>query len=149
MTRARPNILIIMVDQLTGTLFPDGPAPFLHAPHLKALAARSACFINSYTPSPLCAPSRASFMSGLLPSRTRVYDNAAEFAASIPTFAHHLRRSGGSEELAASAGRGTGGTARLGGLIERDFALHVAGADGLHLGGVFAAHRRQGHAAGD
>ena len=30
-------------------------------------------------------------MSGLLPSRTRVYDNAAEFAAGIPTFAHHLR----------------------------------------------------------
>jgi len=33
-------------------------------------------------------------MSGLLPSRTRVYDNAAEFAAEIPTFAHHLRRLG-------------------------------------------------------
>jgi choline-sulfatase len=29
-----------------------------------------------------------------MPSRTRVYDNAAEFAAAIPTFAHHLRRSG-------------------------------------------------------
>ena len=27
MTAARPNILILMVDQLTGTLFPDGPAP--------------------------------------------------------------------------------------------------------------------------
>ena len=37
---ASPNILIIMVDQLTGTLFPDGPADFLHAPHLKALAGR-------------------------------------------------------------------------------------------------------------
>ena len=33
-------------------------------------------------------------MSGLLPSRTGVYDNAAEFAADIPTFAHHLRRAG-------------------------------------------------------
>ena len=40
----RPNILIVMVDQLNGTLFPDGPADFLHAPHLKALAARSARF---------------------------------------------------------------------------------------------------------
>ena len=37
----RPNILIIMVDQLNGTLFPNGPADFLHAPHLKALAAFS------------------------------------------------------------------------------------------------------------
>ena len=91
---ARPNILILMVDQLNGTFFPDGPADFLHAPNLKALAARSARFQNSYTASPLCAPARASFMSGQLPSRTRVYDNAAEFASDIPTFAHHLRRAG-------------------------------------------------------
>jgi choline-sulfatase len=90
----RPNILIVMVDQLNGTLFPDGPADWLHAPNLKRLAARSLRFANSYTASPLCAPARASFMSGQLPSRTGVYDNAAEFASSIPTYAHHLRRAG-------------------------------------------------------
>ena len=33
-------------------------------------------------------------MSGQLPSRTRVYDNAAEFASDIPTYAHHLRAAG-------------------------------------------------------
>ncbi len=90
----KPNILIIMVDQLTGTLFEDGPADFLHAPNLKALAQRSVRFARCYTASPLCAPARASFMSGQMPSRTRVYDNAAEFASSIPTFAHHLRGAG-------------------------------------------------------
>ncbi|UJW73210.1 choline-sulfatase [Rhizobium sp. SL42] len=94
MVQSRPNILILMVDQFNGTLFPDGPAEFLHAPHLKALAKRSVRFANSYTASPLCAPARASFMSGQLPSRTRVYDNAAEFASDIPTFAHHLRAAG-------------------------------------------------------
>ncbi|MDX8443739.1 choline-sulfatase [Mesorhizobium australafricanum] len=94
MTTRRPNFLIVMVDQLNGTFFPDGPADFLHAPHLKALAARSARFANTYTASPLCAPGRASFMSGQLPSRTGVYDNAAEFVSSIPTFAHHLRAAG-------------------------------------------------------
>ena len=90
----RPNILILMVDQLNGTLFPDGPADWLHAPNLKKLAERSARFANCYTASPLCAPARASFMSGQLPSSTRVYDNAAEFASDIPTYAHHLRRAG-------------------------------------------------------
>lgn len=90
----KPNILIFMVDQLNGTLFPDGPADWLHAPNLKALAKRSTRFANCYTASPLCAPGRASFMSGLLPSHTRVYDNAAEFASDIPTYAHHLRRAG-------------------------------------------------------
>ncbi|HET7411738.1 MAG TPA: sulfatase-like hydrolase/transferase, partial [Pararhizobium sp.] len=94
MTASRPNILIIMVDQLNGTLFPDGPATWLHAPNLKALAERSVCFANNYTSSPLCAPARASFMAGQLPSRTRVYDNAAEYASDIPTYAHHLRRAG-------------------------------------------------------
>ena len=90
----RPNVLVLMVDQLAGTLFPDGPADFLHAPHLRRLAGRSARFATTYAASPLCAPARASFMTGLLPSRTGVYDNAAEFAADIPTFAHHLRRAG-------------------------------------------------------
>ncbi|MDK3074925.1 choline-sulfatase [Sedimentitalea sp. JM2-8] len=89
-----PNILILMVDQLNGTLFPDGPADWLHAPNLKRLAARSTRFANAYTASPLCAPGRASFMSGQLPRRTGVYDNAAEFRSDIPTYAHHLRRAG-------------------------------------------------------
>jgi len=90
----RPNILILVVDQLNGTLFPDGPAAWLHAPALTALAARSVRFANTYCASPLCAPSRASLMSGQLPRRTGVYDNAAEFASDIPTYAHHLRRAG-------------------------------------------------------
>jgi choline-sulfatase len=94
MTMSKPNILILMADQLNGLFFPDGPADFLHAPNLRRLASRSTRFATAYTGSPLCAPGRASFMSGQLPSRTRVYDNAAEFASDIPTFAHHLRRGG-------------------------------------------------------
>ncbi|MHA3977150.1 choline-sulfatase [Halovulum sp. GXIMD14794] len=90
----RPNILVIMVDQLTGTLFEDGPAEWLHAPNLRRLAERSVRFANAYTASPLCAPARASFMTGKLPSRTRVYDNAAELSSDLPTYAHHLRRAG-------------------------------------------------------
>jgi len=93
MTR-QPNILILMADQLSGALFPDGPADFLHVPHLRALAAKSQRFARAYTGSPLCAPGRASFMSGQLPKRTRVYDNAAEFCSDVPTYAHHLRRAG-------------------------------------------------------
>ncbi|NNU62707.1 choline-sulfatase [Ochrobactrum soli] len=90
----KPNILILMVDQLNGTFFPDGPADFLHVPHLRKLAKRSTRFANCYTASPLCAPARASLMSGQLPFRTGVYDNAAEFSSEIPTYAHHLRNAG-------------------------------------------------------
>ncbi|MDU8926615.1 choline-sulfatase [Alisedimentitalea sp. MJ-SS2] len=91
---SKPNILIFMVDQLNGTFFPDGPADWLHVPNLRALSERSTRFVNAYTASPLCAPGRAAFMSGQLPSQNGVYDNAAEFASSIPTYAHHLRRAG-------------------------------------------------------
>ena len=55
----QPNILVIMVDQLNGTLFPDGPASFLQAPNLSRLAERSVRFNANYSASPLCAPSRA------------------------------------------------------------------------------------------
>lgn len=96
----RPNILVLVADQLTGLVFPDGPAPHLHAPNLARLAARSVRFTDCYTPSPLCVPARASFMSALLPSRSEVYDNAAEFAAAIPTWAHWLRRAGYQTALA-------------------------------------------------
>ena len=91
---SKPNFLIIMVDQLNGTFFPDGPADWLHTPNLKRLASNSIRFKNAYTASPLCAPGRASFMSGQLPSQNGVYDNAAEFSSTIPTYAHHLRRAG-------------------------------------------------------
>ena len=91
---SKPNFLIIMVDQLNGTFFPDGPADWLHTPNLKRLASNSVRFRNAYTASPLCAPGRASFMSGQLPSQNGVYDNAAEFSSTIPTYAHHLRRAG-------------------------------------------------------
>ena len=94
MPQSQPNLLILIVDQLTGTLFPDGPAAFLHAPNLRALAERSVRFRNAYAPSPLCWPSRASLMSGQLPNKTGVYDNAALFPADVPTFAHYLRRAG-------------------------------------------------------
>jgi choline-sulfatase len=64
------------------------------SPHLSALAESGVVFENAYCNSPLCAPSRASMMTGLLPSRIGAHDNAAEFPASIPTFSHYLRQMG-------------------------------------------------------
>lgn len=90
----QPNFLILMVDQLTGTFWEDGPAEFLDVPNLRKLHERSVNFSNSYSPSPLCTPARGSFMTGLLPSGSTVYDNAAEFPSNLPTFAHYLRAAG-------------------------------------------------------
>ena len=94
MTAGAPNILLVMADQMAPAFLPIyGPAP-TRAPFLTALAKDGVVFDSAYCASPLCSPSRASLMTGRLPSRTRVYDNAAEFPSDLPTFAHALRLGG-------------------------------------------------------
>ena len=94
MTARAPNILIVMADQMATAFLPVYGHPLVRAPNMLSLARDGVAFDSAYCASPLCAPSRASFMSGLMPSRTGVYDNAAEFPAGIPTFAHALRARG-------------------------------------------------------
>ncbi len=67
---------------------------FARTPHLEALAKTGAIFENAYCNYPLCAPSRFSMMTGQLPMTIGAFDNAAELPASLPTFAHYLRRAG-------------------------------------------------------
>ena len=88
---SKPNILIVMADQLAPAFLPIHGGKVVKAPNIEALAASGVVFDSAYCNSPLCSPSRAIFMSGRLPSKTGVYDNAAEFRADIPTYAHHLR----------------------------------------------------------
>ena len=91
---SRPNIVVIMADQLA----PQFTGAYGHrvakTPHLDALASRGMRFDAAYCNSPLCAPSRFAFMSGQLISRIAAYDNASEFKASTPTFAHYLKALG-------------------------------------------------------
>jgi choline-sulfatase len=90
-----PNILFIMADQMAAPLLPlHDPASPILMPHLQALAAQGVVFDSAYCNSPLCAPSRFSLVSGQLPSRIGAFDNAADFPADVPTYAHYLRRLG-------------------------------------------------------
>jgi choline-sulfatase len=91
--RGRPNILLVMADQLSAPFLSIHGGPAI-TPHLDRLANESAVFTSAYSNSPLCAPARFAMMSGRLNSRIGAYDNASEFASSIPTFAHHLRAAG-------------------------------------------------------
>jgi choline-sulfatase len=94
MAASKPNILFIMADQLAARWLPFYGHPLVKSPNLERLAAEGVVFENAYTTSPLCAPARATIMNGLFPSRTGVYDNAAEFPSAIPTWAHYLRLAG-------------------------------------------------------
>jgi choline-sulfatase len=89
-----PNILLVIADQLAAQFLPVYGHRLVRAPVLEGLASGGVVFENAYTHSPLCAPARATLMTGCLSAATGVYDNAAEFRSSIPTFAHYLRLAG-------------------------------------------------------
>ncbi len=75
MTRSgkRPNILIFMTDQQRGdTVLPGGGA---RMPAVAAFAREAVTFTNAYCPTPHCCPSRATFFTGLYPSRHGVWNN--------------------------------------------------------------------------
>ena len=108
----RPNLLILMADQLTSRALPAYGNRVAHTPHIDALARQGVVFDSFYCNSPLCAPSRFSFLSGRQVSAIGAYDNAAEFPAQIPTFAHYLRHGGYQTALSGK--------------------MHFCGADQLH-----------------
>ncbi|MDG9980276.1 choline-sulfatase [Ectopseudomonas oleovorans] len=91
----RPNILFIMADQMAAPILPlhDDASP-VQMPNLMKLAEQAVVFDSAYCNSPLCAPSRFTLVSGRLPSKIGAYDNAADFPADVPTYAHYLRRLG-------------------------------------------------------
>lgn len=75
----RPNILIFMTDQEQADVVrPDHPC---HTPHATRLAAEGICFTHAYTPTAHCCPSRATFVTGLYPSRHGIYNNVLNEAA--------------------------------------------------------------------
>ncbi|MES1972115.1 MAG: choline-sulfatase [Pseudomonadota bacterium] len=94
MAAAKPNILILMADQMAPSALAAYGNRVVRTPTIDRLAATGVVFDSAYCNSPLCAPSRFSFLSGLLPSRIGGYDNACEFPADRPTIAHHLRHRG-------------------------------------------------------
>lgn len=91
---SRPDILLIVADQLSALALAAYGHPLTRTPHLDRLASEGVLFEQAYCNFPLCAPARAAMCSGRLATRIGVFDNAAEFRAEIPTFAHALRQLG-------------------------------------------------------
>ncbi|RFU31509.1 hypothetical protein B7463_g4829, partial [Scytalidium lignicola] len=97
----KPNILYIMADQLAAPLLKmHNPASQIKTPNLDRLAANAVIFDSAYCPSPLCAPSRMSMVTGQLPTKIGSYDNACSIEPSVPTYAHYLRAAGYETTLA-------------------------------------------------
>jgi choline-sulfatase len=90
----KPNFLFVMADQLSAPVLPFHGNTALKAPHLEALAARSAVFDNAYCNFPLCAPARFALLAGQHATRIGAFDNACEFQAATPTLPYYLAQQG-------------------------------------------------------
>ena len=91
---SRPNILLVMADQLAAPTLPFYGHGVVRTPALSSLAQRSTRFDAAYCNFPICAPSRYSMLSGRLPHSMDAFDNACEMHSEIPTMAHYLGAAG-------------------------------------------------------
>ena len=73
--RRRPNVLWICTDQQRFDTLGCYGNPFVNTPNIDRLAGRGVLFTNFYTQSPVCAPSRAGFLTGRYPRTTRLRQN--------------------------------------------------------------------------
>ena len=112
MTEKKPNILLVMADQMAAPALPIYGNSKVVAPNMERLANTGVVFENAYCNLPMCAPSRASLHVGRLPFSFGMYDNASAFGAEVPTFAHYLRD--------------------LGYRVEMSGKMHFVGPDQLH-----------------
>ncbi|HJN29701.1 MAG TPA: sulfatase-like hydrolase/transferase [Candidatus Latescibacteria bacterium] len=90
----RPNILLIMTDEHAPMYSSTYGHPLVQTPSMDQLADEGATFDNAYCNSPLCLPSRMSFMTGRYIHRIGAYDNASPLPSDTVTWAHMLRAVG-------------------------------------------------------
>ncbi len=99
-----PNVLFISVDDwndMTGCL----GNPVVQTPNLDRLSEMGMLFTNAHCSAPVCNPSRASLMTGLLPSTTGVYNNGQPIFASFPELVSIPRHFKNNEYLVEGGGK--------------------------------------------
>jgi arylsulfatase A-like enzyme len=93
-----PNIIFILVDDMRWDQLSVMGHPFIKTPNLDRIGKEGMIFHNAFVCTPLCSPSRASFLTGQYPHKHRIINNDRNGLASIShkmtTFPQVLRRSG-------------------------------------------------------
>ena len=92
----RPNVVVIVVDDLRFDEFGAGGHPYLQTPNIDRLAEEGALFTDAFHAVPLCSPNRASILTGQYPSRHGIIDNVARNRAShrLQTFPQAMQDAG-------------------------------------------------------
>jgi N-acetylglucosamine-6-sulfatase len=94
--RPRPNIVFILVDDLRWDELGIAGHPFVKTPNIDRIGREGAMFRNAFMTTPLCSPSRASFLTGQYANMHGITDNVDRSAAShkLVTFPLLLHQSG-------------------------------------------------------
>lgn len=79
---ARPNFLFILIDDLRYNALGCLGHPFVKTPNIDRIAREGATFTNAFVTTPLCSPSRASFLTGRYVRSHRVLGNGDSAAIS-------------------------------------------------------------------
>lgn len=74
-----PNILWICTDQQRYDTIGALGNPHVSTPNIDSLVADGVAFTHAYCQSPICTPSRASFLTGMYPSATHVNGNGNDY----------------------------------------------------------------------
>ncbi len=94
--QTRPNIVFILIDDLRWDELGIAGHPFIKTPHIDRIAQEGARFRNAFMTTPLCSPSRASFLTGQYAHAHGITDNVDRSAAShnLVTFPRLLHDAG-------------------------------------------------------
>jgi choline-sulfatase len=90
----RKNVLLIMTDQHTPQAMGVCGDRVAKTPHLDSLARSGVRFEHAYCADPICVPSRASLLTGLLPHNHKAYDNTRPWPFEHKTVAHAFGEAG-------------------------------------------------------
>ncbi|MQG67192.1 MAG: DUF4976 domain-containing protein [SAR202 cluster bacterium] len=93
-TTDTPNILVIMSDEHAPMFSSTYGHELIDTPNMDRLAGQGTTFDAHYTNSPLCVPSRLSFMTGKFVSTVRGWDNATPLYLGELTWPYLLRSQG-------------------------------------------------------
>jgi N-acetylglucosamine-6-sulfatase len=94
--KKRPNIVVILVDDMRWDEYGEAGHNYIKTPNIDRISKEGACFINAFATTPLCSPSRASFLTGQYAHTNGIIDNTArnEQSHRLNTFPKQLHNNG-------------------------------------------------------
>lgn len=90
----RPNILLILADDMTWRDSAPYGNPDVQTPNLSRLAEQGMTFHGMYTATAMCAPTRQQLYTGMYPVRNGAYPNHSQVYEGIKSLPHHLGKLG-------------------------------------------------------